>query len=169
MGGLPGTGKTTISNDVSLQLGAVYLRIDTIEQALLSEAALKIGNEGYLVAYAIAEDNLKLGNTVIADSVNPIPITRESWHNVAKKSAANILEIEVICSDKIEHQRRVEERKPDIIGHKMPTWDDVINREYVAWQTKHLIIDTSKQSAVDAVGNILEYIAKTYKGIAYIR
>ena len=32
--GLPGSGKTTIARELARQLGAVYLRIDVIEQAL---------------------------------------------------------------------------------------------------------------------------------------
>ncbi|CAM3662087.1 hypothetical protein [Legionella longbeachae] len=38
-----------------------------------------IGPEGYLISYAIAKENLALGLTVIADSVNPIAITRQDW------------------------------------------------------------------------------------------
>jgi predicted kinase len=33
-------------------------------------------DRGYRVAYAVAEENLGLGRTVIADSVNPIQLTR---------------------------------------------------------------------------------------------
>ena len=54
MGGLPGTGKTSLSKVLSLRLDAVYLRIDTIEQALHRQAAFKNGNEGYLVANIVA-------------------------------------------------------------------------------------------------------------------
>ena len=32
--GLPGSGKSTIARALAQQLGAVYLRIDTIEQAI---------------------------------------------------------------------------------------------------------------------------------------
>jgi len=32
--GLPGTGKTTLSRQLAQHVGAAYLRIDTIEQAL---------------------------------------------------------------------------------------------------------------------------------------
>lgn len=162
MGGLPGTGKTSISKELCLRINAVYLRIDTIEQALLRVKSLRVGNEGYLVAYAIAEDNLRLGNIVIADSVNPIPITREAWHGVAQRCGANMLEIEVICSDKDAHRSRVEERQANISGHKMPTWIEVINREYDAWQTKNLTVDTSTQTIAEAVEKILEHVIKAH-------
>jgi predicted kinase len=34
-GGLPGTGKTTIARELARQLGAVHVRIDSIEEAIL--------------------------------------------------------------------------------------------------------------------------------------
>jgi hypothetical protein len=34
LGGLPGTAKTAIARELARQLGAVYLRIDSIEQAI---------------------------------------------------------------------------------------------------------------------------------------
>ena len=33
-GGLPGTGKTAIAQQLARELGAVYLRIDSMEQAI---------------------------------------------------------------------------------------------------------------------------------------
>ena len=88
-GGLPGTGKTTISKKVAKCLKAVYLRVDTIEQTLKNlegcPELLIIGSEGYLISYAIAKENLGLGSDVVADSVNSIAITRKDWRMVAEE------------------------------------------------------------------------------------
>ncbi len=53
----PGTGKTTIARVVAQRLGAVYLRIDSIEQAL-REQGVRVEGEGYRVAYAVPLDQL---------------------------------------------------------------------------------------------------------------
>lgn len=34
---------------------------------------------GYCVAYALAEENVRLGRSVVADSVNPLNLTRDAW------------------------------------------------------------------------------------------
>ena len=74
LSGLPGVGKTTIARELARVAGAVHLRIDSIEQTLRN-AGLSVATEGYLVAYAVAEDNLRTGRVVIADCVNPVPGT----------------------------------------------------------------------------------------------
>ena len=72
LAGLPGTGKTTIARGLARQLGAVHIRIDSIEQAIRGSGVLvaSLDDAGYRAAYAVAADNLRLGHTVIADSVN---------------------------------------------------------------------------------------------------
>jgi predicted kinase len=76
-----GNRKTTIAQLVARGCGAVYLRIDAIEQALRSTNILAgdVGPVGYVVAYALCEANLKLGQIVVADCVNPLPVTRTAW------------------------------------------------------------------------------------------
>ena len=63
LGGLPGVGKTAVAAGLAREIGAVHLRIDSIEQALRNSGVDVSGPEGYAVAYAIAEDNLRLGRT----------------------------------------------------------------------------------------------------------
>lgn len=155
-GGLPGTGKTTLARELAQRLSAMYLRIDTIEQAIItSRLLLDAGPAGYFVGYSIAADNLSLGLTVVADSVNSLTVTRDTWFEVAKTIGAAFVEIEVICSDPIEHRRRVELRTADIPGHKLPSWQDVLNRQYDPWMRKHIIIDTAAHSTMQAVDAVI--------------
>ncbi|MCW8409834.1 AAA family ATPase [Legionella sp. PATHC035] len=161
-GGLPGTGKTTISKIIAQRIKAVYLRVDTIEQALINldgyPDALIVGSEGYFISYAVARENLALGLNVVADSVNPIAITRQHWQQVAEQAGADFIEIELICSDATAHQNRVEGRIADLEGHKLPTWQDVLDRHYEPWESKHMVIDTSQSLIDESVALIMNFI-----------
>jgi predicted kinase len=146
--GLPGVGKTTIARELARQIDAVHLRIDSIEQVILDffDGNLTLDDIGYRVAYSVAEDNLQIGRTVIADSVNPIRLTRDSWVNVAKRAGVKAAKIEVTCSIPEEHRLRVEARTADIPSMKMPTWADVVAREYHAWDRERLVIDSANRT-----------------------
>jgi predicted kinase len=129
----------------------LYLRIDTIEQTL-RDAGLPVGGpEGYLVAYAIAADNLGLGRDVVADSVNPLGITRNAWRDVAGRCHARFVEIEVICSDTTEHRTRVERRSSDVPNLRLPLWSEVVDRAYEAWDRDRVVIDTAGQDVAQSV------------------
>ena len=150
-------GKTTIASRVAAETGAVFLRIDVIEMALHDEG-VAVEGQGYAVAYGLAESNLRLGLTVIADSVNPIPLTRAAWRAVAARAGARLVEVEVVCSDLAEHRRRVENRVTDLPGFVPPTWADVVGRDYQARDDGRLVIDTATLSAEAGVERVLARI-----------
>jgi predicted kinase len=161
-GGLPATGKTTIARELARQLGTIYLRIDTIEQAMRDATTARhpMNDEGYRIAYAVAEDNLRLGLTVISDSVNPIQLTRDSWIGVAHRAQARPAEVEVICSDPRLHRQRVETRSGDIRGLKLPTWEEVVARDYEPWEREHIVIDTAGRSVAESIQQLREALGK---------
>ena len=154
LSGLSGTGKTTIARQLARELAAVYLRIDSIEQSLRRKG-WTVESEGYSVAHAIAEDNLRLGRIVVTDSVNPWPLTRSEWRAVAERSCVPAIDVEIVCSDAREHRRRVEARAADIVGHILPTWQEVVDRDYRPWDSERIVIDTSRLGVEQSVRTIL--------------
>ena len=162
-GGLPATGKTTLSRALARHLDAVHVRIDSIEQAILKSrtAPSSIEDMGYLVGYALAEDNLRLGRIVVADSVNPLEITRDAWRTVAARTGVNAIEFEIICSNANTHKQRVESRLSDITDHKLPSWEDVIACEFHPWSSAPIVVDTAHDSVDQSLTEICTALPNT--------
>jgi predicted kinase len=159
LGGLPGSGKTTLAREVARRLRAVHVRIDTLEQAIVqsSLAVPDAAEAGYAAGAMVALDNLRLGLPVVADCVNPVRASQDGWRWVADQAGAPIVEVLVVCSDPAEHRRRVEDRVADIAGHRQPTWADVQARHLDAWPAA-TVVDTAGRStaaAADEVGALV--------------
>jgi predicted kinase len=154
-------GKSTLAQGLAARLGAVYLRIDTIEQALRDLCAAELTVEGYLLAHRLAADNLRLGLSVVADSCNPVALTRKQWQQVAAAQGVVCRDIEVVCSDPAEHRRRVETRSPEVAGLTLPDWAAVRAREYHPWPASEapLRIDTAGRTPEECLEELLRRLA----------
>ena len=163
MSGLPASGKTTIARDLARHIGAVHLRIDVIEHAIVRAGAGShpLGPVGYVIGYALAEDYLRQGLDVVADSVNPLAITREGWRGVARAGSGEYLEVEVICSDPAEYRRRASMRISDIPGFQLPAWLDIVAREYEPWDREHVIVDTAAATVAECVAELLSLVGQS--------
>ena len=154
IGGLPATGKTTIARTLAREVGAVHLRIDTIEQAIVrcGFGQQPLGPIGYDIGYALAADYLRQGLSVVAESVNPLEVTRSAWRAAA--AGFPVVDVEIVCSDPIEHRRRAETRVLDIPDLKPPTWEQIVNREYEPWTTERVVLDTAGLPVEDCVAEL---------------
>jgi predicted kinase len=170
--GLPGTGKTTLSAAVAKRLGASYVRIDAIETAVVVAAEdfgigelgrgslTDVGPVGYVVAHQLAAGNLLIGHDVVVDAVCPVPESRSGWADLATTCGARLIMIETVLSDRAEHRRRVQQRRPDMPRQQVPTWEDVEAGEWAPWDETRdgprTVIDTT--SAETALASALKII-----------
>jgi len=154
--GLPATGKTTLAEKLGKFAGAVLLRIDTIEQGLRDICSINATSEGYRISYRIAADNLKVGNNVIADSCNPIQLTRSEWEKVAISSGADFENIEIVCSDRNIHRHRAENRISTVENLELPSWKEIESREYHPWNTSRHIINTANKTIEEGFRELIE-------------
>jgi predicted kinase len=151
LAGLPASGKSTIARALARRTGAMWLRVDSMDQAIWASgtAPQDLRDWTYRAAQAVAADNLALGRDVIADCVNGWREAREGWDACRREAGAEVAWLEIVCSDPAEHRRRVETRVIDIEGQKRLEWDAVATRDYQCWDDDHVTIDTAHQS-IDA-------------------
>jgi len=163
LGGLPATGKSTVAAALVRQTGFAFVRVDRIEQAIIASTELEqpLGPVGYVIGYEVAGEQLAHGVSVVAESVNPLAITRNAWRDVAHGHGAGLVEVELTCSDADTHRHRAESRRVDVPGLKLPGWAQLTGREYEPWDRDHLVIDTATRTPDQAAATIVDAIAQT--------
>ncbi len=158
--GLPGVGKSSIARHLARRCGATWLRIDSMDQAIWASgtAPSDLLDWTYRAAQAIAADNLSLGLDVIADCVNDCQEARDGWEAAARRAGAEVKWLEIVCSDAIEHRRRIETRSSDVAGLALPGWDAVVARAYEEWKRDRLVVDTAHRNLEACVDEALDLL-----------
>lgn len=91
----------------------------------------------------------------VADSCNPIELTRREWEETAAAAGAKYVNIEVRCSDSTEHRKRVEARPSTIPGLALPTWEEVTRRKYDSWTVDRVVVDTFNRAEQECLNDLL--------------
>ena len=162
LSGLPGSGKSMLAEGVSRALSMPLFSIDPIEAAMWRGGLKKdqTGIAAYEVAIALADEQLRLGHSVIVDAVNPIEAPRAAWRSLAAKYRAGLKIIECICADETIHRARIEARRRNIPGMPEITWVRVLERraEYEPWTDARLTLDTSIETPEKLLADALNYL-----------
>ena len=153
--GRPGAGKTTLARALATEFGALYLRIDSIEDGLRA-SALKITDlmdGGYAVGRELATDALLMGHLVVVDAVNPDRECRQGWDAVASDTESEINWVFVTCSDAGEHLRRITERHRS--GQKRGAdWSEISTRNVEGPGKDWLTVDTADMPVSETMSRI---------------
>lgn len=149
--GIPGSGKSTLSEDVARILHIPVFSLDWVLGAMLL-SNLRVQKKGYsttaeALLTMLIQRQLMLGQSAILDTPANTIAERKRWQNLAQSHSAAFYGIETICSDIVLHRRRVEGRKRSIPGwHDTVTWSHVesmrsVREVWTAHEGEHLIID----------------------------
>ena len=156
MAGLPGTGKSTIAEELRERLGHPLVSVDQIESAVLSagiDSDQPTGLAAYLVAETLAGNVLESGGSVIVDAVNAVSPAREQWVALADRYGNALTFIEVVCSDPVIHRERLEARKRDLPHVSEPSWHAVEQSldEYDEWTGPSAAADRITLDSIEPV------------------
>jgi hypothetical protein len=95
---------------------------------------------------------------VIGDCVNDWTAARDGWRDAGLRACADVVWLEIVCSDPAEHRRRVETRTSDIAGLDLPDWRAVTTQDYHPWDYDHLTIDTAHKTVDACVEAVLSQL-----------
>lgn len=152
LSGLPGVGKSTVAEAISLDTGALVVSVDPIEDALHRaglEPSFETGLAAYLVAEVVARSALSAGLAVVIDAANYVQAARDLWRGVARECDVTLRWVEVHCSDETLHRERLAGRNRGFDAALEPGWAQVqVRREetepWAAADLRHLVrIDTA--------------------------
>jgi predicted kinase len=146
VGGLPGTGKSTIAAQAARMIHGMLIAKDVVEATLWRSGIGRDANSGwagYELLSSLAEAQLRIGGSAVLDSVAGYDRLREGWRGLARRHGADALEIECECSDERTHRTRIEGRHRDIPGWYELTWQEVdaARSRYEPWLGEHLVLD----------------------------
>jgi predicted kinase len=163
LAGLPGSGKSTLAEGLSRRFSLPLFSVDPIEAAMWRGGLPRdqTGIAAYVIAQTLAEEHLRLGQSVVIDAVNPVEAPRAAWRNLAAKYRTDLAIIECVCVDEATHRRRIEARMRAIEGMSEVTWAGVEKRrtEYEAWTDARLTLDTSAHPPGRLLAEAIGYLA----------
>ena len=171
MSGLPGSGKSTIAERLAQRLHIPHFSVDPIESAMIRAGlarSFETGVAAYLVAEALAGEQLKLGTSVIVDAVNAEEEGKDVWRGLAKRFGLELIVLEVVVGDQALHRKRLEARVRNLHGFDEVTWERVEARRqaYTTWTEPTLRLDSSHE--LDAmVDEAVRYVRQRQGRIAH--
>jgi len=133
--GLPGTGKSTLANRLARDLRWPLLRIDDVAGTVPSNADYHFWDEKILILLTIAQEQLKLGVSVIADSVF-MGADRVHAQEIASKHAAIFRPIYCFVSDEATWKKRVTERFESAQNSDIASWEQIQHQRqwFAPWE-----------------------------------
>jgi predicted kinase len=122
--GLPGTGKSTLADRLARELRWPLLCIDDVIGEVPENAGVPFWDSKVTILLDLIETQLKLGLSVIADSVF-MNMDRNHAQELARKYNARFLPIHVFVSDESVWKERVTNRFDELKDKDVASWERI--------------------------------------------
>lgn len=146
MRGYPGTGKSTIARAIATALHAPLIDRDIIRQMavdMFGDVPM-VGRFSYELMFALAEEQMRLGLSLVVDSPLTYYSTYEQSRELAQKYGIPLLVVHCQCPPEVQ-KHRLEGRKGKVFEFQITTWE-----EWLQWKPRFedfddhgCVIDTS--------------------------
>ncbi len=161
IGGLPGTGKSTLANALSKKMNVPVFSKDELEAAVARKGLASnkdMNGVGYEIMEALSKRQHENENSAIFDFIASRSRVEELWPNLLENEFKYI---ECICSSQEIHKERIDVRERNIPGWYELTWKDIlsIQNNYQPLKPESLVLD----SINDLSANIklaIEYVSQ---------
>ncbi len=166
--GAPGTGKSTLADEIARDLGAPNVGFDWLMAGLTPFPAIRgaleamevedYRNVGYSLMTQLVEKQLRNRQSVVLDCVVRGTII-ERWRALGEQHGAALRVIECICSDIRVHEARVVGRTRGIPGWYELRWESVAKSRstYQPLPGEKLVVDAVDPLA-DNLARVRQYV-----------
>jgi len=165
--GVAGSGKTTLSREIVRRVCAVYIDNNHIADAFSPHTRdgrryQRMRPHFYKALYAITEENLKVGNSVLLDVPHvkemQLPAWRASVRGLITRTGVKLIVIRCCCSEMSLYQRILSRCEPRD-RWKLTHWQEFLSKEPidVPIPFPHLDVDT-EQDVSRNIRKAVEYI-----------
>jgi len=159
--GLPGTGKSTLAERLARELHFPLLCIDDVIGEVPENAGVPFWDSKVTILLDLIETQLKVGLSIIADSVF-MNMDRNYAQELARKYQAQFLPIYVFVSDENAWKERVTSRFKTLNNNDVATWERVQHQRerFRVWEVGTALFIDSLDTVDDNYQKVFDFVTK---------
>ena len=165
LSGLPGSGKSHLAREISARYPLAVLASDALRRALVKRPTYSQKESARLFAavHGVLEDLLSRGVPALLDATNLKEMHRQPLYEIAARTGARLLVVEVRADDEMVRQRlnarRARENPADISEATVEVYE-MMREEAEPITRPHLVVDTSADELGPAVDRIVSELVQ---------
>jgi predicted kinase len=158
--GLPGTGKSTLATRLAHTLQWTLLCIDDVIGEIPEDAGFPFWDSKISILLALVETQLKIGVSVVVDSVF-MNMDRHHAQKLARKYNARFLPIYVFISDEKVWEQRVTKRYNEMKDPDVAGWERIQRqrRDFREWKPGTALFIDSLHPLEQNYAKILDFVS----------